>query len=157
MNKPGNHWLASALAALAISLAASGVAQADASSHFVKIQSQHQFGETVDALKTAVKDHHMMVMGSNNQAKVLSMTGLHLKGGESFLVGNPEVGKKAFSMNPAVGVELPVRVYVWSTGDATYIGYYQPSSQLEAISPKLGKMGHMLNEKLSGITGQAAH
>lgn len=156
MNKPGNHWMAASVAALAISLGGIGTALADTSSHFVKIQSQHQFNETVDALKTSVKDHHMMVMGHTDQAKVLSMTGLHLKGGQSFLVGNPEVGKKAFSMNPAVGVELPARVYVWSTDHGTYIGYYQPSSQLEAISPKLGKMGHMLDEKLAGITKQAA-
>lgn len=156
MSKSVNHWMAVSVATLAISIGGIGTAVAHTASHFVKIQSQHPFNETVNALQTSIKDHHMMVMGTTNQAKVLSMTGLHLKGGESFLVGNPEVGKKAFSMNPAVGVELPARVYVWSTDQGTYIGYYQPSSQLEAISPKLGKMGKMLNKKLSAITKQAA-
>ncbi|WIX32614.1 DUF302 domain-containing protein [Salinicola sp. JS01] len=156
MKKLSKNWMAASFAATAITLGGIGTAMAETTSHFVKIQSQHSFGETVEALKSSIKDNQMMVMGSSNQAKVLSMTGLDLKGGQSFLVGNPQVGKKAFSMNPAVGAELPIRIYVWGTNDASYMGYYQPSSQLIAISPKLGEMGKMLDKKLSNITEQAA-
>ncbi len=111
------------------------------SSNFVKVESHHGFGATVSALKKAVSSNMMMVMGNINQGKVLSMSGLKLEGAESFLVGNPAMGKVAFGMDPAVGVELPARIYVWSDHGKAYVGYFKPSSQLEQVSPGFAKMG----------------
>ena len=48
-----------------------------------------------------------MVMGNVNQKAILSMAGLNLEGAESFLVGNPRVGKELFGMNPGGGGGYP--------------------------------------------------
>lgn len=126
-------------------------------STFVKVPSHHGFSATVSALKQAVSSNKMMVMGKINQAKVLSMTGLRLEGAESVLVGNPQMGKKAFGMNPAAGAVLPVRVYVWSDHGKTYVGYFKPSALLGQVDPGFKKMGGMLDMKLGMITKEAAH
>lgn len=123
--------------------------------HFIKVASHHAFAGTVHALKEAVAHNDMMVMGRVNQSKVLAMTGLRLQG-EAFLVGNPVMGKKAFGMDPAAGAVLPARIYVWTQGGRTYIGYFEPSSLLTQISPGLGMMGGMLNRKLAMVAHQAA-
>lgn len=139
------------------SVASTSVAFAQDSS-FVKVKSDNGFNETVSALKSSVKSHQMMVMGNMNQAKVLSMTGLQLDGAQTFFVGAPAMGKKAFGMNPAAGAVLPTRIYVWAAkGGQTYIGYFKPSEQLTAISPKFEQAGMMVDKKVDAIVSQAAH
>ncbi len=153
------HFLTSRRSALATVLAAgtllaSTVAFAGGS-NFVKIESTHSFPATISALKTSVTSNKMMVMGQINQGRVLSMTGLHLQG-ESFLVGSPVMGKKAFGMDPAAGVVLPARVYVWEQGGKTYIGYIKPSFVLNEVSPGFAMMANMLDQKLAMVAEGAA-
>ncbi len=137
------------VAAVLIALAAPAMAQGPT---FVQERSNHDFNRTVSALKRSVSRNGFMVMGHLNQARVLSMTGLHLAGAQTFLVGNPTVGKKVFAMNPAAGAVLPVRVYVWQQGDTVYVGYFKPSEELAGISGKLAMPGAMLDKKLAAIS-----
>ncbi len=126
------------------------------SSTFLKVESHQSYTGTISALKKAINSNQMMVMGHIDQAKVLSMTGLQLDGAETFFVGNPQMGKKAFGMDPAAGAVLPARLYVWSAQGHTFIGYFQPSSQLMAVSPSLAQVGEMLDKKLNMVASQAA-
>lgn len=138
-------------------LAFAGPAFAQGAGGFVKVRSHHSFAATVGALKRAVSHNKMMVLGHLNQANVLSVTGLHLAGAQSFFVGNPEVGKQAFGMNPAAGAELPARVTVWSDHGKTYIGYFKPSTLLGDISQRFPKkMAGMLDRKLAMIAQDAS-
>ena len=136
-------------------LIGAGTVAAQAASSFVSVQSHQSYSATVSSLKEAVSSNGMMVMGQINQAKVLSMTGLKLEGAESFFVGNPNMGKKIFGMNPAAGAVLPARVYVWSDKGKAYVGYFKPSAELSEISPKLGMAGSMLDQKLQMVASQA--
>lgn len=154
---PGARTLALAAGVLALGLGAGSVAQAqDTSGSFVSIQSHRNFGQTVSALKSAIGSNHMMVMGSENQARVLSMTGLHLAGAESFLVGNPVVGKKAFEIDAAATAVLPARISVWVENGKTYVGYLKPSAELKAVDPKFGMMAGKLDKVFSNIAHRAA-
>lgn len=118
---------------------------------FVQKVSHQGFNATVSALKHSISANGMMVMGHINQKQVLSMTGLHLENGQSFLVGNPAVGKKLFAMDPAVGAVLPLRVYVWSQAGHTYVGYFEPAQLLGGINAKLAGPGKMMNHKFAAI------
>ena len=122
---------------------------------FVTVKSTHGYGATVSALKHSIKGNGLMVMGKVNQKAILSMTGLHLEGGESFLVGNPRVGKKLFGMNPAVAAVIPARISVWAEHGQTYVGYFKPSSLMGDVSGKLVKPGKMLDIKFRKIVKQA--
>jgi len=126
------------------------------SNAFVEVQSNRSFDETVSMLKQAVSSNGLMVMGQINQARVLSMTGLNLKGAQSFLVGNPKVGKKLFSMSPAAGAVLPARIYVWVAQGKSHIGYFKPSTQLASVDPRLEKAGEMLDGKFRQIIEDAS-
>lgn len=153
----GARTLALATGALALFLGATGIARAQGvSDSFISIQSHRDFGATVSALKSAISSNHMMVMGSENQARVLSMTGLHLAGAESFLVGNPVVGKKAFALNPAATAVLPARISVWVDKGKAYVGYLKPSAELQAVDPKFSKMSGKLDMVFANIAHQAA-
>ena len=138
-----------------VGLAAAPSTAYAAGSNFVTVKSSMSYAKTVSALQRAVKHNGLMVLGKVDQKAILSMTGLHLQGDESFLVGNPRVGKKLFSMNPAVAAVIPARISVWVGHGKTYVGYFKPSALMGAISNKLAKPGRILDKKFRMIVAQA--
>jgi len=93
----------------------------------VNIPSSKSFEQTVDAFKMAVSKGGTMVMGTVDQGNMLKMAGLAMKG-TLFLVGNPNVGKQVFEHNPAAGLYLPLRVYIYQGSDGkAYLSYDKPS------------------------------
>lgn len=112
----------------------------------VTVKSSKNFDGTIDAIKKAVSGGGMMVLSELNQGKVLTMTGLHINA-HSFFIGNPTVGKMAFSADPSVGLVIPVRVNVYEQNGATYVNYFKPSELFSSFDNAKVKM---LGEKLDG-------
>ena len=148
--------LSLSFAVAVMALALSGLALAQDS--IVKIQSQKDFDQTVSAVQSATSQNGLMVMGRLNQGKMLSMTGLQLKA-ESFLVGNPNMGKKLFTADRAVGLFVPVRIFVYEDSDGhTYVSYEKPSAALGQLNnPQVSMMAKMLDMKIQGIAQAATH
>ncbi len=120
---------------------------------FLSATTSKSFSSAVSSLKTAVSSAGMMVLGQLNQAGALSVTGLHLKGAEKFFVGNPTVGKKLFAMDPAIGMEIPLGIYLWVDHmGTTEIGYFAPPAIFKAVAPKLAGQGPMF----AGIAAKVA-
>lgn len=122
-----------------------------ASAAFETSTTTKSFSATVSALKSSVSSAGMMVLGTLNQAGALSVAGLHLKGAETFFVGNPTVAKKLFSMDPAIGIDLPVRMYVWVSGGKTEVGYLDPASVAAAVNPAFASPAKMLSAKAEAV------
>ena len=136
----------------ALLLAALSFVPAFAQSGRVAVQSQKSFDQTVSALKSAVGQGGMMVMATVDQGNMLSMTGLNLKA-TLFLVGNPTVGKKLFEQNHAVGLYVPLRVFVYQDKDGkTYVSYDKPSELLSQFdNDDIRQTAGMLDQKLQGL------
>lgn len=127
--------------------------QANAQNQLVTVKSAKSFDATIEGIKKAVAGSGMMVMSELNQGKMLSMTGLSIKA-ESLFIGNPNVGKEAFTDNPAVGLAIPVRLNVYEQNGATYINYITPSSDLGNFTGNKVKMiGQELDKKMAMLTG----
>ncbi|QDT00743.1 DUF302 domain-containing protein [Adhaeretor mobilis] len=109
--------------------------------------------QTVAAVKKMVAGNGMMVMGEINQGKVLAMTGLKLQS-ETLFVGNPNVGKQLFTVEPGAGLVVPVRINIYSDHQGrTHVTYIPPSQQLHKFgNAKVDKIGMMLDEKLANMT-----
>jgi uncharacterized protein (DUF302 family) len=124
----------------------------------VTVASQKSFDQTVGQLKSAVSQGGMMIMGEVNQGNMLAMTGLKLKA-TLFLVGNPTVGKKIFEQDPAAGLYVPLRVFVYEGKDGkTYVSYDKPSSLLAPLNNKDIEMtAGMLDQKLEGLAQMSTH
>ena len=112
----------------------------------VTIESSKDFEGTKAAIKKAVSKGGMMVLAEINQGKILSMTGLRINA-HSFFIGNPNVGKMAFSADPSVGVVIPVRVNIYEENGKVKVNYYKPSELLRYSSNGQVKM---IAEKLDG-------
>ncbi|HEV2729079.1 MAG TPA: DUF302 domain-containing protein, partial [Terriglobales bacterium] len=100
----------------------------------VSVASSKSFDQTVEAFKMAVSKGGMMVMSTVDQGNMLKMAGLEMKG-TLFLVGNPNVGKQVFEKDPAAGLYLPLRVYIYKGSDGkTYLSYDKPSVVLKPFN-----------------------
>ena len=120
----------------------------------VTVQSKKSFDETVDQLRQLVAKNGMMVLSEINHGKILSMTGLDLKGTALF-VGNPQIGKQLFTADRGIGLAVPIRVNIYEDTDGkTYVNYVKPSVQFAPFNnDTINKIGGKLDEKLSMLTG----
>lgn len=129
--------------------------QANAQSNLVTVKSSKSYDATVSGIKKGVAGAGMMVLAEINHGKILSMTGLSMKG-EAFFIGNPTVGKQAFSDNMAVGLAIPIRLNVYEENGATYINYFTPSSELGNFKgDKVKMIGQEMDKKIAMLTGMA--
>lgn len=122
----------------------------------VTVKSAKSFDETVSGIKKGVADAGMMVLAEINHGKILSITGLSLNA-ESLFIGNPNVGKDAFTDNKAVGLAIPIRVNVYEENGTTYINYFTPSSELGNFKgAKVKMIGQEMDKKVGMLTGMFA-
>jgi len=124
----------------------------------VTVASDKSFEDVSSAVKSLVAKNGMMVMAEVNQGKMLSMTGLSLKA-TLFIVGNPTVGKQLFEQDHAVGLYVPLRVFVYADASGkTFVSYDRPSAVLAQFqNEKIGMVAQMLDQKLDGLANMAAH
>jgi uncharacterized protein (DUF302 family) len=124
----------------------------------VTVPSDKSFDEVTKAVKSLVAKNSMMIMAEVDQGKMLSMTGLNLKA-TLYIVGNPVVGKQLFEQDHAVGLYVPVRIFVYSDASGkTSVSYDKPSTLLAQFqNPKVNMVADMLDQKLEGLANMAAH
>lgn len=143
---------------LAITLIGALAAPAMAQDARVTVPSQKSFDQTVSQLKSNVSQGGMMIMATVDQGNMLSMTGLKLRA-TLFLVGNPNVGKMLFAQDHAVGLYVPLRVFVYEGTDGkTYLSYDKPSALLGQFNnDEISKTAAMLDQKLDGLAQMSTH
>jgi uncharacterized protein (DUF302 family) len=142
---------------LAVLFAALAATTAFAQEARVSIPSSKSFDQTVEAFKMAVSKGGMMVMSTVDQGNMLKMTGLEMRG-TLFLVGNPNVGKQVFEKDPAAGLYLPLRVYIYQGSDnKIYLSYDKPSVVLKSFNnASIDQTAAMLDQKLDMLTHMVA-
>lgn len=150
-----------ALTFLVIGIAGSAGFAAGSSSKYsgnrVILTSSKSFSDVNSALESLVAKNGMMIMAQVDQGKMLSMTGLKLNA-KLYLIGNPTVGKKLFEQDHAVGLYVPLRVFVFTdeTGK-THVSYDKASAQLGQFKNEKVKMvAQMLDKKLENLASMAA-
>jgi len=122
------------------------------------VSSNKSFDEVTKAVKSLVAKNGMMIMAEVDQGRMLSMTGLNLKA-TLYIVGNPVVGKQLFEQDHAVGLYVPVRIFVYSDASGkTSVSYDKPSTLLSQFqNSKMNMVAEMLDQKLEGLANMAAH
>ena len=121
------------------------------------LASKKPYAVVLAAFRAAVAGNGMKVMDSYDQETHLGPAGLPVKG-TLYLVGNPNVGKQAFARDPAVGLYLPSRVYIYQGNDGmTHLSYDRPSLLLQQFhDPEITRIGKMLDQKLDTVVHAAA-
>ncbi len=87
------------------------------------------FEQTVKQLETALKGHGMMVVATVDYQNMLRMVGANVHGSKTLEFGKPDMMKQVMSAQPDIGLEMPLRTYVYERSDGkTVVSYYKPSA-----------------------------
>lgn len=145
-------------AAVSATLFTVSAAYAESGPNRVDKASKSSFSETVKKLESVLKAEHMMVVAKIDHAKMLSMVGAKIRGATTVEFGKPDMGKMLLPMNPAIGLEMPAKIYVYERGDGTVVVSYRKVAPDFAAygSPDVAKAGEMMDMMADKIATAAA-
>lgn len=94
-------------------------------------QSKSGYAATVSALLDAIGRRGLTVFARIDHAAGAREVGLELAGEEVVVFGNARAGTPLMQSDPRIGIELPLRMLVWSDGDGVRVGYRDPRELLK--------------------------
>jgi uncharacterized protein (DUF302 family) len=120
-------------------------------------KSSAGFGETMSSLIASIERHGLTVFARVDHAAGARAVGLELADEELVLFGSPRSGTPLMQSDPRIGIELPLRMLVWRTGDDVLLGHQDPrelSGSYEVASQQatLEQMATLLE----ALAGEAA-
>jgi uncharacterized protein (DUF302 family) len=113
--------------------------------------SPYDHAETVNRLIAAVERRGMNVFARIDHAAAARDAGLDLADEQVILFGNPRAGTPLMQSDPRIGIELPLRVLVWDSGDGVVLGHNDPREladlyDVDTHSATLETMSNLLAE-----------
>jgi uncharacterized protein (DUF302 family) len=120
--------------------------------------SERGYGETLAALLEAIERGNLRVFARIDHAAAAREAGLELPDEEVVVFGSPLAGTPLMQSDQRIGIELPLRMLVWSDGEAAFVGYDDPRRLLdvydvEAHAPTLEQMAQLLAALAAEATG----
>ena len=94
------------------------------------IVKQSDFGvaETLDRLQALAAERGINVAARVDHAAAATSVDLELPPTQVLIFGNPRLGTPLMQSNPAIGIDLPLKVLAWQTADGTVnVAYNDPT------------------------------
>jgi uncharacterized protein (DUF302 family) len=120
--------------------------------------SERGYAETLAALVEAIERNGLRVFARIDHAAAAREVDLELADEEVVVFGSPLAGTPLMQSDPRIGLELPLRMLVWSDGEAAFVGYDDPrrlldSYDVEAHAQTLEQMAQLLAALADGAIG----
>jgi len=118
--------------------------------------SNSGFEKTVKQLDTALKGRGMMIAATLDHQNMLRMVGANIRGSKTLEFAKPDM-MKIMSTDPEVGLEMPMKLYVYERTDGkTVVSYYKPSAGFGRYGKdELKMMGQMMDKMYDEIVTEA--
>jgi uncharacterized protein (DUF302 family) len=84
------------------------------------------YTETVTALLRAIEQRGLRVFAQIDHAAGARAVGLELEDEQVVVFGSPLAGTPLMVEDPRIGIELPLRMLVWQSGEEVNVGYRDP-------------------------------
>ena len=84
------------------------------------------YAETLSQLLAAISGRGLTVFAQFDHAAGAREVDMELAPESVVVFGNPRAGTPLMQADPRIGIELPLRIVVWSGEDSTMIGYNDP-------------------------------
>jgi len=104
--------------------------------------------ETVERLTALMAERAMTVFATIDQQAAARRVGQDLRETVLILFGNPAAGTPVMEAEPLAGLDLPLKLMVWSEGGRTLVSYLDPG----ALAARYG-LTDSLAAPLAGIEG----
>jgi uncharacterized protein (DUF302 family) len=92
------------------------------------IVARSAFGhhETVARVADAIAAHGLTLFARIDHAAAARAAGLDLQDEIVLLFGNPRAGTLLMQSDPRIGIELPLRILIWTDASGVQLGYRDP-------------------------------
>ena len=118
--------------------------------------SAQNFTTTVKQLETALQSRAFMIVTRADHQNMLRMVGANTKGSIAIEFGKPDMVKMNLPAHPEIGLDMPMRIYVWERADGkTVVSYHRPSAVFAPYGPELKMMGDMMDGMFEQIVSEA--
>lgn len=99
-------------------------AQKEGKQMIVKNKSSFNFEETVCRIETVLKAKEIPVFAVFDHSRNAEEVGLKLNPNQVIVFGSPKVGTFLMQENPAISIELPLKISVWEDdGAEVWVGF----------------------------------
>jgi uncharacterized protein (DUF302 family) len=108
-------------------------------------RSASPHAETLAALLAAIERHGLTVFARIDHAAAAREAGMELPAEEVVIFGNPRAGTPLMVDDPQIGIELPLRMLVWSDEEGVALGYRDPRglAALYQVTPHRATLDQM--------------
>ena len=123
----------------------------------VATASAHGHDETVERLRAALESRPLTIFAEIDHAEGARQAGRTLGPSTLFVFGNPKMGSQLMQANPALGIELPLKILVMETDQGVQLLRQDVRALAEqyGLSPDQAPIGRM-EETLKAIVSEAA-
>ena len=143
----------SLIAALSLLIGASFInpSAVMAEENWITKTSPHSVSDTADKLVAAIEKAGPKVFARIDHAAGAQKAGLELEPTTLVLFGNPKLGTPIMQADRRAGIDLPIRVLIWSENGKTMLGAVSPDGLkarygLAGAEKSLATMGGALNK-----------
>ncbi len=134
---------------------AGGVLVVNAQSSSLVDQVSHSgYEKTVQQVKTAIQSKGQMIVATIDHQNMLKMLGVSSNGAVTIEFGQPSMLKSLLVPHPEIGVNMPLRIYIWQRPDGnTVVSYYEVGPAFASYGQQdLTMAGQMMDKLLAEIT-----
>jgi uncharacterized protein (DUF302 family) len=123
-------------------------------------RSPHDVTGTVERLAAGLRRRGIEVFARIDHAGGARAAGLELADEVLLVFGNPAVGTALMQADPTAGIDLPLRVLVWSVDGASAVGFRDPHEltedfRLDGQEGVLDRLRGLLDQLVEEATGPA--
>lgn len=118
--------------------------------------SPHSPDKTIENVKKILQVKGITLFALIDHSSEAQKAGLELPYERLLIFGDPKAGTYLMQENPAIGIELPLKILVWQSPDGiTKIGYKEPLLLAESYGIK--KNIEFLKKISEGLSGLISH
>ena len=93
----------------------------------VRLSSIHSVAATIDRLEASLKQRNILVFARIDFSADAARAGMHMRPEQMLIFGNPKAGTPLMLQDPAVGLDLPLKVLAWQDAEAqVWVAYNDP-------------------------------
>ncbi|MRI82955.1 MAG: hypothetical protein C6I00_00905 [Nitratiruptor sp.] len=94
--------------------------------HIIMKKSRYPFYETLVRVIYAIKAHNLSTAAVIDFKKRAKAFGVQIPSAISILISDPELESELVAKNPKIGVDLPLKIYIYQRTSGVFLTYHSP-------------------------------